>query len=120
MRHRIKGWDLEVAHDFARAAPSLALAKRMKFATLAATYDPNAREMGVEYCRSGLRWAMCRRICLWVGECLHVVNPAAWDSNPVGATTCIHGVMDSRNQQHKEYPDIHMAPPEAITHKALT
>mmetsp|Transcript_16058 Transcript_16058/g.34723 ORF Transcript_16058/g.34723 Transcript_16058/m.34723 type:complete len:366 (-) Transcript_16058:923-2020(-) len=55
MRHHIKGWDLEVSHDFARRAPRLGLAKNFKFATISASYDLQDKELGLEYSRAGLR-----------------------------------------------------------------
>uniref|UniRef100_A0A7S3VU95 Uncharacterized protein n=1 Tax=Dunaliella tertiolecta TaxID=3047 RepID=A0A7S3VU95_DUNTE len=54
VRHHIRGWDAEVAHEFGRAGPALGLAKHFKFATIRATYDTVDKEAGLQYKRSGL------------------------------------------------------------------
>ena len=54
MRHHISGWELDVSHEFSRRAPNLALRKRLRHATVSATYDVQDREAGVQFCCSGV------------------------------------------------------------------
>lgn len=66
MRHRIRGWDAEVSHEFGRPSPTLGLAKHFKFATLRATYDVADREAGLQYKRrcEAYFFCLCESVCL--------------------------------------------------------
>lgn len=55
VRHHIHNWDLDVSHDFDNRLPTVALSKKLKFATLSASYDLSAREAALQYSRRGLR-----------------------------------------------------------------
>ncbi|GLC34135.1 hypothetical protein PLESTB_000841200 [Pleodorina starrii] len=56
VRHHIRGWELDVCHDFSRGGPrpALALCKSFKYGTLAASYDMATEEAGLSYSRRGL------------------------------------------------------------------
>jgi hypothetical protein len=72
VRHHIKGWDLEVAHEFGRPSPVVGLAKHFKYSTLRATYDTAGREAGLQYQRRcGWRggWWDQSQQCCWPAEC---------------------------------------------------
>eukprot|EP00983_Pelagomonas_calceolata_P040627 1137702-Pelagomonas_calceolata.AAC.2 len=60
VRHHIRGWDAEVAHEFGRAGPALGLAKHFKFATIRATYDTVDKEAGLQYKRRQVRDGACQ------------------------------------------------------------
>lgn len=56
VRHNLKGWDLDVQHEFGRRGPRVALMKSFKYASLSGSWDVHDREAGVDYAmRSGFR-----------------------------------------------------------------
>lgn len=57
VRFHLRGWDFDVSHDFDRAKPALALARRLgSTSRLAVGYDLDSQAVGLELClRGGLK-----------------------------------------------------------------
>lgn len=55
VRHHIKGWHLDVAHDFTQGKPAVTLMKQLQHASIAASYDFAGSEGSLEYSRPGIR-----------------------------------------------------------------
>lgn len=51
----MRGWDLDLSHEFGRRGPRVALVKSFKASSFAATWDQHSQEAGLEYSVKGLR-----------------------------------------------------------------
>lgn len=55
MRYHLKGWDVDVSHDFSLARPKVGLFKNFRHATVGLSYDLDKTSVGLEYSRSGFQ-----------------------------------------------------------------
>ncbi|MEW5299117.1 MAG: hypothetical protein WDW36_002163 [Sanguina aurantia] len=55
VRHHIKGWEVDVAHEFTRGKPAVSLIKTMQRASVSASYNFAESEASLDYSRRGIR-----------------------------------------------------------------
>jgi hypothetical protein len=80
VRHNIKGWDLQLVHDFERTKPRVALAKRVAGTSLAVGYDLEEESVAVSLERRGARVVaqLGKQAAGWRNPSIHfMVEPLA-------------------------------------------